>query len=136
MGSIFRTADGAGVSKIYLTGYTPAPVDRFGREQPEIKKTSLGAIESVSWEKVESTPELIVELQKESVTVVSVEQTPTSKEYQAYTPKNDVAYIFGNETDGITEATLAASDAIIQIPMLGDKESLNVSVAAGIILFN
>ena len=136
VGSIFRTADGAGVSKIYLTGYTPCPVDRFGREQPEIKKTSLGATESVLWEHRDSVEDLIGELKRGGTTVVAVEQTETSTNYIEEKLEGDRAYIFGNETDGIEENVLQKADEVVEIPMQGKKESLNVSVVAGIILFN
>ena len=135
VGSIFRTADGAGVSKIYLTGYTPLPTDRFGRPVKEIAKTSLGATASVSWEGVEDTLEIIHTLQKEGWNIVAVEQTDTSIQYDAYVPEVPTVYVFGNEVDGISEEVLRVADAVIEIPMMGNKESLNVSVSAGVILY-
>jgi len=135
VGSIFRTADGAGVSKIYLTGYTPLPVDRFGRVVSEIAKTSLGATESVLWEHHEDVEELIQTLQREGVTVVAVEQDEQATSYDTYTPDGTVAYIMGNETEGISEEVRSMVDTIVDIPMCGEKESLNVSVATGVILY-
>lgn len=136
VGAIFRTADGAGVSKIYLCGYTPTPIDRFGREQAEIKKTSLGATESVEWEVVEKISDLLDHLHDEGFTVVSIEQTPDSVSYKGWQPEQKVAFIFGNEVDGVQKSALARSDIVLEIPMLGQKESLNVSNSVAIILFH
>ena len=135
VGSIFRTADGAGVSKIYLCGYTPTPIDRFGREVAEIKKTSLGATQTVEWEQVISIIELVDRLQKEGVCVVAVEQTDQSIPLGDFVPKSDTAYIFGNEVDGVGQEALKKTDQVVEIPMKGSKESLNVSVTVGIVLF-
>lgn len=136
VGAIFRTCDGAGVNKVYLTGYTPAPIDRFGRVVPEIHKTSLGASSMVPWEKYETTKEVISHLQNDGVAVVAVEQNPQSVSLYNFTPKGDVAYIFGNEIEGVPQSICALTDAVIEIPMSGQKESLNVSVTAGIVLFH
>lgn len=136
VGSVFRTADGAGVSKIFITGYTPTPTDRFGREQKEILKTSLGATHTVSYEAVEDIIEIITRLKKEGVEIVAVEQTKDAIEYQTFNPRGDVAFIFGNEIEGVEENVLKDSDQHIMILMSGMKESLNVSVCAGIILFH
>ncbi|MEK7639148.1 MAG: TrmH family RNA methyltransferase [Patescibacteria group bacterium] len=136
VGAIFRSADGAGVSKVFLSGYTPAPIDRFGRVQAEIQKTSLGASESVPWENVSSLEELIHILQREGVTVVALEQSSRSLSLSDFVAPNDVAYIVGNEVTGVPEEALALVDTIVDIPMLGQKESLNVSVAAGIVLYH
>jgi tRNA G18 (ribose-2'-O)-methylase SpoU len=136
VGAIFRTADGAGATKIFLTGYTPAPIDRFGRPQAEIKKTSLGASETMSWEKVESITELVMRLKEEEVTVVAVELDKNAVSLKDFEEPERVAYIFGNEITGVTADVLALVDAIVEIPMLGTKESLNVSVTAGIVLYH
>lgn len=136
VGSIFRTADGAGISKIYLIGYTPTPVDRFGRVQPEIKKTSLGASEMVPWEYVETIESCLDRLHTEGVSIVAVEQTQKAIDYRKFSISDDVAFVFGNERDGVPDSVSDRADATIMIPMQGKKESLNVSVAAGIILFN
>lgn len=137
VGSIFRTSDGAGVEKIYLVGRTPVPLDRFGREVGEIKKTSLGASEFVLWEQVgdEDAPALTLRLKEEGYEIVAVEQVADSKDFNGLKMPNKVAYIFGNEIDGVGEELLKAADQVVHIPMQGKKESLNVSVAAGIILF-
>lgn len=136
VGSIFRSADGAGVSKIYLTGYTPTPIDRFGRENKEIKKTSLGANETVLYEVMKSPIDLIKELKKDGKEIIAVEQTNTSGDYRTTNLDTEKVFIFGNEVTGIEEEVLAISDTHIEIPMAGIKESLNVSVCAGIILFH
>lgn len=135
VGAIFRTADGAGVEKVFLTGYTPTPVDRFGRSQQEIKKTSLGASESLPWEQGDIF-EIITKLKSEDVEVVAVEQTPDSISLSDFKPVKNVAYIMGNEVDGVTEDILEVVDQVVDIPMRGQKESLNVSVAAGIVLYH
>lgn len=143
VGSVFRTSDGAGVSKIYLIGPTPTPIDRFGREQPEIKKTSLGASKSVEWEHVgdagsksgDETEGLITRLKEDGYTVVSVEQTPDSISFYDFKVPDKVVYIFGAEVDGVQPEIIKASDQTLEIPMVGMKESLNVSVTAGIVLF-
>jgi tRNA G18 (ribose-2'-O)-methylase SpoU len=136
VGAMFRTAEGAGVGKIFLVGYTPTPVDRFARVQPEIQKTSLGASESVSWEYFTESQQLIQHLQTMKYTIVPVEQTDGSVSVQDFTVPENVAYVMGNEVQGVAKEFLAAADTIIDIPMLGEKESLNVSVAAGIVLYH
>jgi tRNA G18 (ribose-2'-O)-methylase SpoU len=137
VGSIFRTADGAGVSKIFLTGYTPTPIDRFGRPVAEIQKTSLGASESVPSEYHEDIFGVIADLKKKDVGIVAVEQTAKAVAYkQATIPYKKAAFIFGNEIDGISSEVCDTADLIIDVPMYGNKESLNVSVTAGIILFH
>lgn len=136
VGSVFRTAEGAGVSKIFLCGYTPAPVDRFGRLNKEIAKTSLGASEIVPYEIHEDVVACIASFKGEGVHVVAVEQTDSAIEYQEHAPEGDVAFIFGNEVTGVSPEALAHADSHIHIPMNGVKESLNVSVCAGIILFH
>lgn len=137
VGSIFRTADGAGVEKIYLVGTTPCPVDRFGREVGEIKKTSLGASGFISWEYVENNSAhlLIFKLKNEGFEIVAVEQAPQSIELDNFKPKEKTCYVLGNEVDGVGEVFLNTADQVVEIPMKGKKESLNVSVTAGIVLF-
>ena len=136
VGSIFRTADGVGVSEIFLSGYTPSPIDRFGRPQPEIKKTSLGATESVAWKNVEEIQTLISELKEKGCEIVAVEQHGKSKDYKDFLQTKDTVFIFGNEIDGVSKEIINFADVVLEIPMVGTKESLNVSVTAGIILFN
>lgn len=135
VGSIFRTADGAGVSSMYLTGYTPTPSDRFGRGEPTIAKTALGAEKSISWEQGDIV-EIINSLKEDGFTIVGVEQTPQSNDHKSFKPKEKTIFIFGNEVDGLEDEVLKLCDDVIEINMHGEKESLNVGVAAGIILFN
>jgi len=136
VGSIFRTAEGAGVKKIWLAGYTPAPRDRFGRVQPEIEKTSLGASTMISWEAVDHLGDVIQSLQADGVTVVAIEQTPSALPLAVLPPVEKIAYVFGNEIAGIPLETCARCDYVVALPMMGQKESLNVSVAAGIVLYH
>jgi len=136
VGAIFRTADGAGVSHLYLTGYTPAPIDRFGRAVPEIHKTALGAETTVPWSTEHSLLALIPLLQGKGVWVVAVEQGIGSTLLPDFAPHTDTAYIFGSETEGVPKAALALVDEVLELPMLGAKESLNVSVTAGIVLYH
>ncbi|MCA9363639.1 TrmH family RNA methyltransferase [Candidatus Kaiserbacteria bacterium] len=136
VGAIFRTADGAGVAKICLVGYTPLPTDRFGRVQSDIHKTSLGAADTVPWEWYIDSVSCIASLKKEGVAVVAVEQASEAIPYYTYKPSEHTAYVFGNEVTGVAKETLRVTDAIIDIPMYGAKESLNVATATGIVLFN
>lgn len=136
VGSIFRTADGAGVLKVFLCGHTPTPVDRFGRVVDEIRKTSLGATESVSWEYLEETESCIANLRSEGVQIVVVEQHKKSLPYTDFVHEMPTAFIFGNEIDGVPDTICQIADHIVHIPMHGMKESLNVSVSTGIILFD
>ncbi len=135
VGSIFRTADGAGVSEVYLTGYTPLPIDRFGREEKKIAKTALGAEKSILWKQGDIS-ETIRHLKNDGYSIVSIEQVSNSKDYKSFKPKDKTVFIFGNEIEGILSEVLELCDDVIEIPMHGKKESLNVGVTAGIILFH
>jgi tRNA G18 (ribose-2'-O)-methylase SpoU len=135
VGSIFRTSDGAGVSKIFLSGYTPRPLDRFGRTQKEIAKTALGAHTWLPWEYAKDPITIITKLRKEGWQIVGVEQDARSIDYRTFKPAKPTLLIFGNEVRGISPALRARCDTIIEIPMHGKKESLNVAVSAGIVLF-
>lgn len=136
VGAIFRTCDGAGVEKVYLSGYTPAPTDRFGRAVPEIHKTALGAEQVIPWEVTTDLPDLLVNLQAEGVWVVAVEQSLQSTKLEVYKRKAKTAFIFGSETEGIETDILQLVDEVLELPMRGQKESLNVSVTAGIVLYH
>lgn len=135
VGAIMRTADGAGVTRVYLTGTTPQPIDRFGRPQPDIAKTALGAEEILPWEYHTDTAELLKKLKNDGVHIVAVEQRSDARDYKQLQLPEKAAVIFGNEVDGISEETLALADVVAEIPMHGKKESLNVSVSAGIVLY-
>ncbi len=135
VGSIFRTADAAGVTHIFLTGYTPRPVDRFGRAQKEIAKTALGAERYVSWEYRVSPSALIRTLKKEGWEIVGVEQDARAQDFRSVQYRERRVFVFGNEVRGLSKTLCDQCDALVHIPMRGKKESLNVSVTAGIILF-
>jgi tRNA G18 (ribose-2'-O)-methylase SpoU len=134
VGAIFRTADATAVKKIFLTGYTPTPTDRFGRVQEEIKKTSLGASEIVPWQQDEFI-HITQQLRTKGVMIVAVEQTAQSRPITEFNMEKENAFVFGNEVTGIEEDELSHVDAVIELPMLGKKESLNVSVAAGVVMY-
>lgn len=136
VGAIFRTADAARVDKIFLVGYTPAPQDRFGRVDHEIQKTSLGAVDTVAWETVPDVTPLITTLKGSGVEIVAVEIAPSSVSLYDFKPTKDIAYIFGAEVDGVPKEILTLADSILEIPMGGQKESLNVSVTAGVVLLH
>lgn len=137
VGSIFRTADAAGIEKLYLTGITPAPVDEYGRKREQLAKVSLGAETYIPWEKVRSASRLIDKLKAEGYTVCAVEQSRRAVPYvQARFTRKKVVLIVGNEVRGLPPPVLKRADAIVEIPMRGKKESLNVAVAFGIIAFH
>lgn len=129
LGSIFRTADAVGISKIYLGGYTPAP------DSEKVAKTSLGAEKSVSWGKIKDTWRLIEKLKSEGVKMVALEQSKASRDYRELKPKFPLAVVVGNEVRGLSPNILKRCDSVWHIPMRGQKESLNVAVAAGIFLY-
>jgi len=135
VGSIFRTSDAVGVDKIYLTGHTPTPLDRFGRERSDLAKVALGAEKSVPWIYKEDIISLLEDLKNEGVNIVSLEQSDESINYKDFKPLKDTALVLGSETEGVSKEVLDKSDNIIEIPMRGEKESLNVSVSAGIALY-
>lgn len=126
VGSIFRTADAVGVSKIYLCGITPTP------PHEKISKTALGADEYVPWEYCKQGWRLLAKLKKEGMNVVALEQTKESKDVFKFKPKFPVALVLGNEVRGLSPEILKRADVVLSIPMRGQKESLNVAVAFGI----
>ncbi|HUZ93175.1 MAG TPA: TrmH family RNA methyltransferase [Candidatus Paceibacterota bacterium] len=138
VGSIFRTADAAGISKLYLCGVTPSPVDRFGKFIPQFAKVSLGAEAYVPWEKAKSAAAVIAKLKKDGYRIFAIEQAKGAVPYnESRITKNEsrVALVFGNEVNGLPQSVLRHADKILEIPMHGRKESLNVSVAFGIVAF-
>ncbi len=135
VGAIFRTSDAAGISKIYLCGYTPSPLDRFGRVRSDISKSALGAEKNVEWESVVDVSLLISNLKKEKYKIIAIEQGLNSKDYKKIKLSGKAAFIVGNEVVGLSEEILKECDIIAEIPMKGEKESLNVSVAFGIAVF-
>jgi len=140
VGSIFRTADAAGIEKIIICGITPAPVDQFGKYRQQMTKVSLGAEKSVAWEKVGSTAKLIDKLKSEGFKIYAIEQSEKSIPYYKAKSKSKsanrkIALVLGNEVKGLPASVLSRADKILEIPMKGEKESLNVSVAFGIVAF-
>lgn len=135
VGSMFRTADTLGVTKIYISGYTPTPLDKFERPRKDIAKVALGAEKTIPWEHVTDEKSLIKKLKKEKYQIVGVEQAKNSQDYKKVKIKRPVLFIVGNEVEGMDTATLKLCDVVAEIPMKGEKESLNVSVAFGVALF-
>ena len=129
VGSIFRTADGVGCCEILVCGISPKP------DHVKVQKTALDATESVPWKYFKTVNDAIDFVQQKEIPVWSVELDPKAIEYTKVKFPNEVALIFGHETEGINKYTLEKSDKIIAIPMLGAKNSLNVATCAGIILY-
>lgn len=132
VGSIFRTADTLGVTKIFLCGCTPTPKDRFGRKRKDLAKVALGAEESVAWEHCEDVEKLFRRLKKDGVQIIALEQNSKSIDYKKVKAKYPTAIILGEEVHGLSQKILNLADTIAEIPMQGKKESLNVSVSFGI----
>lgn len=130
VGSIFRTADSFGVDKIYLTGYTGSPPD------PKIAKVALGAEKFVPWEKSKSVVRLIKQLRQDGIRIVALENNvPKTISLDKFKPKFPLALLLGEETKGHSKKLLQLVDDVVEIPMHGQKESLNVSVACGIAIY-
>lgn len=131
VGTFFRTADAFNVEKIYLCGITAKPPHR------EIQKTALGATESVEWEYAESVDDLIVDLKKAGYIICAVEQTEQTTFLQDLNVDTSKKYalIMGNEVDGVKQSVINKADIIIEVPQFGTKHSLNVSVCAGVVLW-
>lgn len=132
IGSIFRTADGFSVESIFLCGITAQPPHR------EIEKTALGATQSVDWKYFENTAIAIQQLQDENYTIIAIEQAEGSMMLNNFTATAECKYalIFGNEVDGVSDAAMALIDHCIEIPQLGTKHSFNISISAGIVLWD
>lgn len=135
VGSLFRTADACGIQFVYIVGITPAPLDQFNRPNSDIAKTALGAEQTISWKKVASLATLLTTLQKKGVQTIAIEQSEDAVDYKKVKVQEPVAFIMGNEVDGLPKNILKKVDVVAEIPMKGMKESLNVSVAGGIALF-
>lgn len=132
VGSVFRTSDAFLIEKIYLCGITATPPNK------EIHKTALGATESVAWEYVEDTLTLVEKLKDENVKVVSIEQAENSTMLNEFIPEENQKYaiVMGNEVKGVQQEVVSASDVCIEIPQLGTKHSLNISVSCGVVLWD
>lgn len=132
IGSIFRTADAFLLEKIYLCGITATPPHK------DIQKTALGATDTVAWEYVEDPLNLVEKLKQEDIRVFSVEQAENATMLNDFLPEKDRKYalVFGNEVKGVQQKIVSASDGVIEIPQLGSKHSLNISVSAGVVLWD
>jgi 23S rRNA (guanosine2251-2'-O)-methyltransferase len=130
VGSLFRTADAFLLEAVYLTGYTAFPPHK------EIKKTALGAEETVTWKHFKNISEAIADLREQGYKIFAIEQVANSIQLHRLSETNEkVAVIFGNEVTGVEQSTIALCDGCIEIPQLGMKHSLNVAVAAGVVLW-
>lgn len=132
VGSIFRTADAFLIEAIYLCGITGVPPHR------DIHKTALGATETVAWKHFEKTTEAIAELKLHGYTVISIEQAEGAVMLNDFVPAQDkkFALVFGNEVDGVQQEVVSDSDIVIEIPQFGMKHSLNISVSAGVLIWD
>jgi tRNA G18 (ribose-2'-O)-methylase SpoU len=144
VGSLLRTADGLGVNKVYLTGYTPYPANSNDDRLPhiarkvdsQISKIALGAEKSVDWEHLENVDRVIGDLKSRDFTVVALEQTPDSKPLNECSGDGKIAIVLGREVEGVEPEVLSLCDSCIEIPMYGQKESFNVVQAAAMALYH
>ncbi len=134
VGSIFRTANALGFDKIYLCGTTPTPLDNYGVPRKDFLKVSLGAEKTVSWEYVTDTRELVVLLRADGYYVIAIEQEEKSVDYKTVDVegKEKIAFVLGTEVGGLSSDILDEVSIIAEIPMLGTKDSLNVTIAFGV----
>ncbi len=132
IGSVFRTADAFLIQKIYLCGITATPPHK------DIQKTALGATDTVAWEYQKDTLQLVETLKNEGVNILSIEQAEDATMLHDFTPETDQTYaiIFGNEVKGVQQEVVSKSDEVIEIPQFGSKHSLNISVSAGVIIWD
>ena len=132
IGSVFRTSDAFLIEKIYLCGITATPPHK------DIHKTALGSTDTVNWEYVENTLTLVNNLKDEGVKILSIEQAENATMLNEFTPKANVKYalVFGNEVKGVSQNVVSASDVVIEIPQYGTKHSLNISVSAGVVIWD
>ncbi|MET1257910.1 RNA methyltransferase [Flagellimonas sp. DF-77] len=132
IGSVFRTADAFLIEKIYLCGITATPPHK------DIRKTALGATESVAWEYRENTLSLVHALQGDGVKVLAIEQAEGAQMLHDFEPKPGQPYaiVFGNEVKGVTQDVVSACDGVIEIPQFGTKHSLNISVSTGVVVWD
>lgn len=132
IGSVFRTSDAFLIEKIYLCGITATPPHK------DIHKTALGSTETVAWEYVENTLDLIEKLKAEKVKVIAVEQAENAIMLNDFNPELQTTYalVFGNEVKGVSQQVVNAGDLVIEIPQYGTKHSLNISVSAGVVIWD
>jgi tRNA G18 (ribose-2'-O)-methylase SpoU len=134
VGSIFRTANAVGIEKIILCGTTPTPLDKKGERRKDFAKVALGAEDTVAWGYYEDTRSALETLRKEGCYVIAFEQDKKSVDYKniSIDGKENVAFVIGPEVAGMTQEVLDVCDVVAEIPMLGTKESLNVTIAFGV----
>ena len=132
VGAIFRTSDAFLLEKVCLCGITPTPPHK------EIRKTALGASESLDWNHFENTHDCIDSLKKEGYHIISIEQAEGAVMLNDFQPETEIKYavVFGNEVKGVNQAVVNNSDAVIEIPQFGTKHSLNISVSAGVVIWD
>lgn len=144
VGSLLRTAEGLGVEKVFLTGYTPYPIQANDERLPhlaaklhkQIKKTALDAEEQISWQHADSIEPILMDLKQQGYTVAAIEQTADSIELPDFKVPEKLALLVGREVEGIEPEVLALCDHILEIPMFGRKESFNVVQAAAMALYH
>ena len=129
VGSVFRTCESAGIDKLFLSGLSAHP------PHPKLEKTALGSSKDVKWEYHQDISPLLTRLKKENCQIIALELTKTAESIYEYQLNSDICLFFGNEVHGVSSEVLHASDAVLKIPMFGNKDSLNVSVAAGISIY-
>lgn len=134
VGSIFRTANAVGIDKIILCGTTPTPLDKWGDKRSGFAKVALGAEDIMAWEYEASITEALKKLKEEGNYIIAIEQDEKSVDYKKVSieGKKDVTFVIGPEVDGMSKENLELCNVIAEIPMLGSKESLNVTIAFGI----
>jgi len=132
IGSVFRTSDAFLIEKIYLCGITATPPHK------DIHKTALGSTETVSWEYVENTLELVEKLKKKHIQIVSIEQAENATMLNEFKPQQNTKYalVFGNEVKGVAQNVVSNSDVVLEIPQFGTKHSLNISVSCGVVVWD
>ena len=132
IGSVFRTSDAFLIEKIYLCGITATPPHK------DIHKTALGSTDSVTWEYVENTIDIITELKSNHITICAIEQAENATMLQNFRPKINTTYafVFGNEVKGVTQDVVNASDMVLEIPQFGTKHSLNISVSTAVVIWD
>jgi len=132
IGSVFRTSDAFLIEKIYLCGITATPPNK------DIHKTALGSTETVEWEYIENTLDLVEKLKTDGVKICSVEQAENATMLNDFEPEQNIKYalIFGNEVKGVSQKVVSASDFVIEIPQYGTKHSLNISVSCGMVVWD
>jgi len=132
IGSVFRTSDAFLIEKIYLCGITAQPPHK------DIHKTALGSTETVAWEYAENTISVIEKLQSKGIKIAAIEQAENATMLNDFNPEKDTTYaiVFGNEVKGVSQDVVSTSNVVLEIPQYGTKHSLNISVSAGVVIWD